>query len=413
MRGGKMKADTCFKLFGRYISYSVEKEQKFGRLIQVRIDLSERMLVGIDENGFIEEYEINAVHIMTNDSRKNLTSQIIKQVNRDINSFKFDLCEYRKDDIIECLKKVNNEFTRDRIISGLDMNSKAGCCTELYQLVREQNISDEEKDIVCGAIAYKQHDYEEAYRIFSSRWLENKIDIDACRDFILVADEFNNDVLCFYLLNEFFKNNSKYINNKYHMNLWWKYLYYAVKYNNFDLILQIDITSWNVRWLIDSYIYIFHMYNLEHLAVGLTDQFVEGNNTILQRNNEDLGNIAEAIAELNLCKNYLPETVESYYLRFKICMEKILDAYTSGKVEKLDEEKAGYIYEYVKSRNYGFIIGFDFQKYFYHLDYMAQNLKNRVMDNIYSDKAIEEEDKIYVQFRCENINKKVQAIDII
>ena len=155
------------------------------------------------------------------------------------------------------------------------------------------------------------------------------------------------------------------------------------------------------------------MYNLEHLAVGLTDQFVEGNNTILQRNNEDLGNIAEAIDELNFCKNYLPETVESYYLRFKICMEKILDAYTSGKVEKLDEEKAGYIYEYVKSRNYGFIIGFDFQKYFYHLDYMAQNLKNRVMDNIYSDKAIEEEDKIYVQFRCENINKKVQAIDII
>ena len=143
-----MKADACFKLFGRYISYSVEKEQKFGRLIQVRINPSERMLVGIDENGFIEEYEINAVHIMTNDSRKNLTSQIIKQVNRDINSFKFDLCEYRKDDIIECLKKVNNEFTRDRIISGLDMNSKAGCCTELYQLVREQNMSDEEKDIV-------------------------------------------------------------------------------------------------------------------------------------------------------------------------------------------------------------------------------------------------------------------------
>ena len=53
MRGGKMKADACFKLFGRYISYSVEKEQKFGRLIQVRIDPSERMLVGIDENGFI------------------------------------------------------------------------------------------------------------------------------------------------------------------------------------------------------------------------------------------------------------------------------------------------------------------------------------------------------------------------
>ena len=75
--------------------------------------------------------------------------------------------------------------------------------------------------------------------------------------------------------------------------------------------------------------------------------------------------------------------------------------------------RSGYVYEYVKSRNYGFIIGFDFQKYFYHWDYITQNLRKRILDNIYSDKDIEEEDKIYVQFRRECTNKKIQAMEII
>ena len=62
---------------------------------------------------------------------------------------------------------------------------------------------------------------------------------------------------------------------------------------------------------------------------------------------------------------------------------------------------------------YGFIIGYDFQKYFYHWDDLNSNIRKRVMDNIYSDKDIKDEDKIYVQFRQELINKKIQAADII
>ena len=409
-----MKAEACFKLLGKYINYTVENEAKLGRLIQIRIDSRERMVVGIDENGFIEEYGINEINVIGNKNlTKSLTKQIIKQVNKDINSFKFDLGEYRKNEILRCLQKIDDKNVKNRIINGFDINLRLDNCIELYELIRLQDISDDEKDLLCGIVAYKQHDYTEAYRIFSGKWLENKVDLDICRDFILVADEFDNDVLCFYLLKCFFKGNSRYINDKYYLNFWWKYLYYAVKYNNFDLLDTIQINYWNVRALIDSFIYIFHMYNMEHLAVGLTNQFVEGNNTILQRNNEDLGDISKTIDELNLCRNYLPETAEGYYLRFESCMERIISAYDSGRVDISGDEKAGYIYEYVKSRNYGFIIGFDFNKYFYHWDYLTQNLKKKVLDNIYSDKDIVEEDKIYVQFRCENTNRKVQAFDIV
>ncbi len=52
-----MKAEACFKLLGRYISFLIGKEEKLGRLIQIKIDAKERLVVGIDENGFIEEYE--------------------------------------------------------------------------------------------------------------------------------------------------------------------------------------------------------------------------------------------------------------------------------------------------------------------------------------------------------------------
>ena len=218
MRGGKMRADVCFKLLGKYISYTIGKEERLGRLVQVRIDPSERMLVGIDENGFIEEYELNRITIITNKgSQKNLTKQIIKLVNRDINSFKFDLGEYRKDEIIDSLQKVQNESKRNQIICSFDISVRLENCDEIYRLVRNQNLSYDEKEIICGIIAYKQHDYREAYRIFSGKWLQNKIDSDLCRDFILVADEFDNDVLCFFLLKYFFRINSRYIDDKYYL----------------------------------------------------------------------------------------------------------------------------------------------------------------------------------------------------
>lgn len=55
----------------------------------------------------------------------------------------------------------------------------------------------------------------------------------------------------------------------------------------------------------------------------------------------------------------------------------------------------------------------DFQKYFYHWEYLCANLKKRVLDNIYSGMSIEMEDKLYVQFRSERSNKKMQAMDTI
>ena len=209
-----MRADACFKLLGKYISFTDGKEEKLGRLVQIRIDPSERMMVGIDENGFIEEYELNEITVTLNKSgQKNLTRQIVQQVNKDINSFKFDLGEYRKDEIINSLQKVENEETRNRLIQGFDTSSQSENCDGLYELICNQDLSDEEREILCGVIAYKQHDYREAYRIFSERWLKNKMDSDICRDFILVADEFDNDVLCFFLLKHFFRINNRYIDD--------------------------------------------------------------------------------------------------------------------------------------------------------------------------------------------------------
>lgn len=409
-----MKAEACFKLLGRYISFFIGKEEKLGRLVQIKIDAKERLVVGIDENGFIEEYEIGEVQISNNTGRQsNITKQIVKKVNKDINTFKFDLAEYHKDDIIDLLNEIESKEVKDEVIQCFGKGEKHDSCSEVYERVRSCLKSKEKADLLCGVIAYKQHDADTAYKIFSEQWLKEKNNLDYCRDFILVADEFDNDVLCFYLLKQFFSNNSRYIDGRYYTNLWWKFLFYAVKYNNFDLLESMDITDQNVRILVDSFIYVFHTYNLKHIAENLTNCFSGGSNAILQQNNEDLGSIQDTIDELTLCKNYLPNTAEGYYLRFESCMHRILNAYEKGAVDISDEERSGYVYEYVKSRNYGFIIGFDFQKYFYHWDYIAQNLRKRILDNIYSDKDVEEEDKIYVQFRRECTNKKFQAMEII
>lgn len=409
-----MKAEACFKLLGRDISFFIGKEKKFGRLVQIKIDLKERLIVGIDENGYIEEYEVGDVQVTNNMSRQSsLTRQIVKKVNKNINTFKYDLTEYHKKDIIDFLNEIEIDEVKNEIIHCFEEGEILDSCNEVYKSVRNYFQDKEKADLLCGVIAYKQHDSDTAYKIFSERWLGEKNNLDYCRDFILVTDEFDNDTLCFYLLKQFFANNSRYINGRYYTNLWWKYLFYAIKYNNFDLLENMEITDQNVRVLLDSFIYVFYTYNLEHMAENLTNCFLYGNNTILQQNNEDVGNIQETIDELTLCRNYLPNTAEGYYLRFESCMHRILKAYEKDVVDISEEERSGYVYEYVKSRNYGFIIGFDFQKYFYHWDYITQNLRKRILDNIYSDKDIEEEDKIYVQFRRECTNKKIQAMEII
>lgn len=371
-----MKYNACFKLFGKYINFYIGKEEKIGRLVKISIDSTEKMLVGIDENGFIEEYELREIQVIkNNDNQKELIKAIIKQVNKDINSFKYDLVEYHKKELVEILQKIPDEEIRNTVIDCFSIDTLFSSYKQIDKIIRKQTITQEEADLLYGLVAYRQHNSDVAYKIFSYRWLSDKNDADKCRDFILVADEFDNDVLCFFLLKYFFEQNGRYLNDKYYTNLWWKYLYYAVKYNNFDFLENVKITEWNVRILIDSFVYVFHMYHLEHLSSGLVNQFINGNNTILQRNNEDLRNIEEAIDELNLYKNYLPDTAEGYYLRFEFCLKKIITSYSSDNPDIIEEDKAGYIYEYVKSRNYGFIIGYDFQKYFYHWDYLSPNLK--------------------------------------
>ena len=67
-----MKADVCFKLMGKYISFFIGKEEKLGRIIQVRIDPNDRMLVGIDENGYVEEYEVADVQVSDNKNKHKL-----------------------------------------------------------------------------------------------------------------------------------------------------------------------------------------------------------------------------------------------------------------------------------------------------------------------------------------------------
>lgn len=411
-----MKAEAGFRLLGKYFNYCIgDGDEKLGRLIQIKIDSNERMIVGIDEDGFIEEYEISDIIIKNNTGGDtDLVKQIIKQVNKNINAFKFDLAEYRRDDLLRILQEIGDENIRKEISDAFNLGAALDAYDEVInKILNINNISDEDKDLLRGVIAYKQHDNSLAYKIFSNRWVKERSNPHTCRDFILVADEFDNDVLCFYLLKDFFRKNGRYTDDRYYITLWRKYLFYSVKYNNFDLLMEMNISEWNVRHLLDSYIYIFHMYNMEHLAIRLVGLFVNGNNTILQGNNEDLGNVQDTIDEINLLKNYLPDTVESYYLRFESCMKRILQCYLENKKDDPEEEKSGYIYEYVESRNYGFIIGMDFQKYFYHWDYLSSNLIKKVMDNIYSGMSIEMEDKLFVQFRSERSNKKIQAMDII
>lgn len=407
-----MKAERVFKLFGKWFEFLIDGKKKRGELVQIRIDADETWLVGINEDGFIEEYEVSKIEeIKNNKNNESLVKDIVKRVNKKINSFKFDLKGYREKEIKYIIEKIDNIEIKKELLEGITKRNLFQDCEKIYDNISKLNIALEERELLSGMIAYTQHDQKKAYEIFSKRWLINKEELDNCRDFILIADEFDNDVLCFFLLKHFFRIVKGNINNK-NSGLWWKCIYYMVKYNDFTLLENITVSRENIIILMYSFIYIFDTYNMEHLSVGLTELF--RGNKILQEDIADLGdNVEEAIDKVDLLKHYLPDTAQGYYLRFESCMEQILKKYEEGTIVYDDNDKEGYIYEFVKTRNYGFIIGNDFQKYFYHGDYLSRNLRKRIVDNIYSGKEIEFEDKIYVQFHCDYCNKRIQAVDII
>ena len=409
-----MKLETCFKLIGQFFSYYISGEEKLGRLIRIGLNSDDSLIVGIDEDGYIEEYDISEVQVdERNIDGNNLLKQIVKRVTKDINSFKYDLVAYHKHDVSSYLINSGDIELREYISDYLDNRVNGFEPRGIYERIIERIKDKGFAELICGLIAYKQHDTDTAYRVFSNRWIKEKNNLEYCRDFILVADEFKNDVLCFYLLKQYFSRINRYSNEKYTKNFWWKYVYYAVKYNNFDLIENMEVSENNVRLLIDSYIYIFNAYNLDFVSRRLTKCFVSGNNTVLQENNEDFSDIGATIDDLCLCKSYFPATIEGYYVRFEKCIKEIIDMYERGQISNQREERSGYVYEYVKTRNYGFIIGFDFQEYFFHWDYTTQNLRKRIMENIYSKKTIDEEERILVHFKCEYSDKKNQAIEII
>lgn len=408
-----MKADACFKLFGREIDFMVDNKERHGRLVQIRIDPHDNLIVVMSEGGLLFDYEISKVNIINKLINQNaLIEQIVKRVDLKINNFKYDLTEYYKEEIIECLDLIDDMELKNKIINCFGEQENRDFCKSLYDDIRKCLNDKGKADLLCGVIAFKQHDNDEAYNVFSRRWLGDRNNDIYCRDFILVADEFDNNVLCFYLLKQLFLNKSRYLDVRYYTNFWWKCLNYSVEYNNFELLEEISITTQNARILIDSFIYVFHMYSLEHIAEKLTKCFV-GKGGITQHNDGALENIQNAIKELEYCRNYLPSTAEGYYLRFESCMQSIVLNYANKDMELSGEERAGYVYEYVKSRKYGFIVGIDFQKYFCHEDDIAPSLRKRIVENIYSNRNIENEDRIYVHFRKECINKKIRATDII
>ena len=112
-----MKIEAVFRLLGKYFNYCIGNgDEKIGRLIQIKIDSNERIMVGIDEDGFIEEYEISDIIIKNNtEGNIGLVRQIIKQVNKNINAFKFDLAEYRRDDFLRILQEIEDENIRREI----------------------------------------------------------------------------------------------------------------------------------------------------------------------------------------------------------------------------------------------------------------------------------------------------------
>lgn len=234
-----------------------------------------------------------------------------------------------------------------------------------------------DQEIIKGMIANSKNHSSIAFEICYNLLEKYSEDPSVWNDFIIIASKFDNKPLCFYLLNHFWKNFP--LKEGEYLHLWWWYLDSAEKYNDFETMKNIVITYDNIWIIYKSLIYILSKYGIKNQIEVLIENLV--NIDSIEDDISALIDLEEAVEVVYFIRNYLPIQEEGHYLRFAHCVDKILEEIQKNGYERpKNEEMSGYIYEYVPKKEYGFIIGKDLQRYFFHRDDLKQGKEKEIRE---------------------------------
>lgn len=387
-----MNLKDCFRYFGSPLQYQIkETEWKRGKICGINMYDESNIQITIEFEGYSNCYSLNEISgFRINDKeekeRNQKAEKIIKFTNRAIQT-----CRKKQ---FEC----RSTWWEEKKLQAKKQNISLDVLDTIEFLIKEENksfeyISEEEllslfslldgigskkdQEIIKGMIADSKNCSSTVFQICYNLWSKYAEDPSVWNDFIIIASKFDNRPLCFYLLNHFWEHFSFEEGN--YLHLWWWYLDSAEKYNDFEMLRNIDITRNNIWIIYKSLIYIFYKYKNKNQVDVLVEKL--RNIDSIEDDISALVDLDEAVEIIYFIRNYLPVQEEGHYLRFAHCVDKILEEIQKDGYEcSKNEEMSGYIYEYVPRKEYGFIIGKDLQRYFFHRDDLKQGKEKEIRE---------------------------------
>ncbi len=434
-----MNVDNFIDKFGQEVAIKLkgaENEHPItGRICQIN-ERSERgyIEVGLEqENGLIDQYDIRQIRemrlIFAGSRQREIVKNISVRVVERMQSFSCSLPEdYREelDSMLEKLTRAKEERTLQLLREALKDEVEENSRDEVYEQIRSAEcLDDSGKELLVGIAAYCMYDAKNAFAVFRMAFLKNycsgSLNVRNIKDMIEVSERFDCEPLSFWLLNLMFSEYLRPAEFTANENYWWRLLYYAMKYTNFETLPKITIQRGNIRAMIDTVVHIFKVYKKESLAEKLVQQFSYGDEDGMYGEREELRDEDEAIRKVEFYMNYLPDTVAGYYVRCEKALRQIVmdireiwDAGEEFTFEEVDGSRNGFVYEYVNDKSYGSIIGYDLRLYFFHRSDLSRRVEGQILQNLSRKKELEEEQPVQVMFvGIESGREKPRANDVM
>lgn len=179
--------------------------------------------------------------------------------------------------------------------------------------------------------------------------------------------------------------------------LWWRFLEWDVEFSSYVATRDI-ISRLNERDNIlaaKSLTFLFALNNRYSTAISIYEQVMKNS-------------MPKGQYEIQQLLDSLREEEDNKYHRMLRCIERMEN---EGQYHTYEEDTMiqGYVFEYVPLRAYGFIIGFDRIKYYFHVEDMSDLTMKMVKGEICSIKPVNEENLCLVQFDRTKESKRLYA----
>ncbi|RKJ21509.1 hypothetical protein D7X48_03670 [bacterium D16-50] len=227
---------------------------------------------------------------------------------------------------------------------------------------------------------------------------ENKRKVCLCLAYVM--NYLKDDDQSFYWLEKYFLAGVQALKEDSNYALWWRYLRGTVEFASYGQLggLLERIFAFDKKLACESLAYV----------LALNNANLQANRVLAYMEQADL---PWEIVQASFWQ--LRSETDNKYHRFVKCVNHIM---SKGRYRAFQEDKGieGLVYEYVPIRSYGFIIGYDMIKYFFHNESVDPATGKSIKEAICSIKRVQDEELCQVNFsRSSECKRAYEAYDIV